>query len=188
MKSVSMLVNESADDLSSRHDQPLVPKDETKPCCNVTTVSTKSQELTLTQTASLLSSKSFSVNQNDQMKQTSLNSTTLNGTEKSNKEEHCKDSSVEVKQEAIVQPNVAENTEIQASILALESLLQVDPGMHIKEPKLNKPRPISNSERIVCRNNKWEIDEKRGAQATLGPVLYANICLTNLKEKYPGVI
>jgi len=191
-QSVSIFTSESVDNLSGHNPLlgVLAPKDEIKLCCSVTTASTshtKPQELTLTQNTSSISAKSFSVNRNDQSKQTSLNSTSFNEIEKPT-EEHCKDTSVEVKEEVVTQPIVAENTEIQASILALESLLQVNPSMCIKNPILSKPQPInsSSSERIISRNNKWEIDEKRGAQATLGPVLYANICL-NLKEKHPGV-
>jgi len=185
IQSVSILTSGSSKD-SSRNDSLLTPRDETKLCCSPHITP---QELTLTQTTSSISSKpptsckSPSMNQNDQLTQMSSNSTALNETKKP-KEEQCKD---EVKEEVVTQPIVAENTEIQASILALESLLQVNPGMCIKKPVLSKPQSInSSSERIMSRNNKWEIDEKRGAQATLGPVLYANICL-NLKEKHPGV-
>jgi len=186
-QSVGVLSNDVTDDSSSGQDQPLEPKDETKPNNSVTTDSTSlinPHDFNLTHTSSLISSKSLSVNHNDQMKQTNLNQITVNEADKP-KEEHCEDTSIEVKKEVIAQP---ENTEIQASILALETLLQVNPGMQIREPMLSKPQPTNNksSERIASRNNKWEIDEKRGAQATLGPVLYANICL-NLKEKHPGI-
>ena len=83
------------------------------------------------------------------------------------------------------QPKRSESLEIQASILALESLLKVNPNLKNKDEAtklLNKPQV---SEKIANRNNKWEVDEKLGARATLGPILYSNICL-NLKETHPG--
>lgn len=85
------------------------------------------------------------------------------------------------------QPIISENTEIQASILALESLLQVNPNLKNKDVATKSFNKTQISERIANRNSKWEVDEKLGARATLGPVLYSNICL-NLKETHPGKV
>ena len=82
-------------------------------------------------------------------------------------------------------PVISENSEIQAGILALESLLKVNSKLKNKDIATKSSDKPNLSEKIANRNNKWEEDEKLGAQATLGPVLYANICL-NLKETYPG--
>ena len=87
--------------------------------------------------------------------------------------------------QSTTQPIISGNSEIQASILALESLLQVKSNLKNKDiatKSCNKPQL---SEKITNRNSKWEDDEKLGARATLGPVLYSNICL-NLKETHPG--
>lgn len=84
---------------------------------------------------------------------------------------------------ATTPPFIPENSEIQASILALESLLQVNPNL--KNNDVTTKSKLHLSEKIANRNSKWEEDEKLGARATLGPVLYSNICL-NLKETHPG--
>ena len=82
-------------------------------------------------------------------------------------------------------PIISENSEIQAGILALESLLKINSKLKNKDIATKSIDKPNVSEKIANRNSKWEEDEKLGAQATLGPVLYANICL-NLKETYPG--
>lgn len=123
----------------------------------------------------------------DEKNQASFNATSLEliSTEKPihKDSEQCNNTDIQL----TTQPIVSENSEIQASILALESLLQVNSNLKNKDiatKPLSKPR---TSERIVNRNSKWEVDEKRGAQATFGPVLYSNICL-NLKETHPGSV
>lgn len=93
---------------------------------------------------------------------------------------------IDTDNQSTTQPKIAsENSEIQASILALESLLQVNSNLKNKDIATKPFTKPHTSERIASRNSKWEVDEKRGAQATVGPVLYANICL-NLKETHPG--
>jgi len=146
---------------------------------------TKPQQLLSTNCS--INSKSSIVHLTDERNKTNFNTPFLEliSTEKpihKNSEQH---NNTDV--QSTTQPIISENSEIQDSILALESLLQVNSNLKNKDiatKPLSKPH---TSERIVNRNSKWEVDEKRGAQATFGPVLYSNICL-NLKETHPGSV
>ena len=136
---------------------------------------------------SLISSKASFVQASDERNQTSINVASLD-LETSEKPiykygKQCNDADIQL----TAQPNISENSEIQASILALESLLQVNPNLKTKDIRTKSLNKTHISEKIATRNNKWEDDEKLGARATLGPVLYSNICL-NLKETHPGIV
>ena len=136
----------------------------------------------------LISSKTTFVHPSDEKNKTSFNGASLLdlvATEKliPKSSEQCADTDIQ----STTQPVVSENSEIQASILALESLLQVNSNLKNKDittKPYNKPQI---SERIANRNSKWEDDEKLGARATVGSVLYSNICL-NLKQTHPGSV
>ena len=144
---------------------------------------TKPQQLLSTSCSdNLSSSKTSFVHPSDEKNKACFNAASLDlvTTEKPfpKNSKQCNDTDIQ----STTQPVVSENSEIQASILALESLLQVKSNLKNKDVTANKPQI---SEKIVNRNSKWEDDEKLGARATVGPVLYSNICL-NLKETHPG--
>ena len=146
----------------------------------------KPQQLVSTSCSDSLSSfKASFENASDERNQTSISATSLDleTTEKPVHKygEQCNDADIQ----STAQPNVSENSEIQASILALESLLQVNPNLKTKDIRAKSFNKAHISEKIATRNSKWEDDEKLGARATFGPVLYSNICL-NLKETHPG--
>jgi len=121
----------------------------------------------------------------DERNQTSINAASLDLETKEKPVhkygEQCNDADIQ----STAQPNVSENSEIQASILALELLLQVN--LKTKDIRTKSFNEAHISEKIATRNSKWEDDEKLGARATFGPVLYSNICL-NLKETHPGIV
>lgn len=130
----------------------------------------------------LISTKTSLVHTSDEKNKASLNADSLDLVATIPKNStRCNDTDIQ----STTQPIIPENSEIQASILALESLLQVKSNLKNKDiatKPCNKPQL---SEKVANRNNKWEDDEKLGARATLGPVLYSNICL-NLKQTHPG--
>ena len=144
---------------------------------------TKPQQLLSTHSSDILiSSKTTVVHSNDERK-TTTSSLGLISTEKPSHK--GSNQGIATDTHPTTKPIISENPEIQAGILALESLLKINSKLKNKDIATKSFDKPNISEKIANRNSKWEEDEKLGAQATLGPVLYANICL-NLKETYPG--
>ena len=144
---------------------------------------TKPQQLLSTNYPdNLISTKTSLVHTSDEKNKASFSADSLDLVDTVPKNNtQCNDTNVQ----STTQPIVSENSEIQASILALESLLQVKSSLKNKGIATKSCSKPQLSERIASKNSKWEDDEKLGARATLGPVLYSNICL-NLKESHPG--
>ena len=144
---------------------------------------TKPQQLPSTHSLDTLNSSKTTVVHPTNEKNTASSSLDLISTEKPSYIGSDQSSATNI--HPTTKPIISENSEIQAGILALESLLKVNSKLKNKDIATKSSDKPNLSEKIANRNSKWEEDEKLGAQATLGPVLYANICL-NLKETYPG--